>query len=487
MSIRLRLTLLSSAILACTLIAFTAGLYFTVSQVTRNVVEDMLRDEANRLINAKEWRYDRIVLPSSKFAAPLTYVQTLSVDGEVTDRTPNLGEVILPLSDEGLAAARQGKPWIEAAEVEERRLLIYTKPLEHQGRTVGLLQVARSLSEHDQSLQAVQMITLIAGSGVVLLAFGVGWVLSGLALRPIHRITRTAQAIGAQRDFGQRVSYTGPSDELGRLATTFNAMLTELQAAYRQLEQALQAQRRFVADASHELRTPLTTIRGNLALLQREPPISAEDRVAVLSDMVDECQRLIRLVNDLLILARADVGQPLRSEPVWVRALVDDLCRQVKLLAPDRTIQCANQLDAAVIGNRDALKQVLLILLDNALKYTPPQGTITVATALDGDRVTISVRDTGPGIAPAALSQIFERFYRGDSARTGQGTGLGLAIARALVEAQRGTLSVESSPDKGSVFTVSLPREGVASEPTGPTAPPGIRSGRPHLPVRTGN
>jgi signal transduction histidine kinase len=148
--------------------------------------------------------------------------------------------------------------------------------------------------------------------------------LAGAALRPIQHITETAQAIGAERDFGRRVEYAGPRDEVNWLARTFNAMLGELQGAYRQMEDSLQAQRRFAADASHELRTPLTTIRGNLGLLQREPPIAPEDRVAAINDMVDETERLMRLVNSLLLLARADAHQPLRARGS-VRAAVEML------------------------------------------------------------------------------------------------------------------------------------------------------------------
>ena len=154
------------------------------------------------------------------------------------------------------------------------------------------------------------------------MAFGVGWWLAGTALRPIKRITRTAQEIGAAQDFGRRVSYDGPPDEVGRLASTFNTMLSSLQAAYH-------TQRRFVADASHELRTPLTSIRGNLGLLKREPPIAETDRVAVIDDLVSESERLSRLVADLLTLARSDTGRPLRQEPVPLGPLVGDVIRRL--------------------------------------------------------------------------------------------------------------------------------------------------------------
>jgi two-component system OmpR family sensor kinase len=302
---------------------------------------------------------------------------------------------------------------------------------------------------------------LIVGSlFVVVLAFIIGWVLSGAALRPIQRITDTAHVIGAQHDFDRRVDYHGPPDEVGQLATTFNGMLNELQGAYRQTDQALQSQRRMVADASHELRTPLTTIRGNLGLLQRQPPISADDEAAVMTDLVDETDRLIRLVNDLLVLARSDTGRPLRSERVPIAPLVDDVCRQAGLLGAERIIVCEAVPEATVVGDRDAIKQVLLILLDNALKYTPAGGTITIGAAVADRVVALRIGDTGPGIAPESLPHIFERFYRSDQARTGSGAGLGLAIAKELIEAQHGEITVSSAIGKGSTFTATLPLAG---------------------------
>jgi two-component system OmpR family sensor kinase len=222
---------------------------------------------------------------------------------------------------------------------------------------------------------------------------------------------------------------------------------------------------------SHELRTPLTTIRGNLALLRREPAVSTEEEADILDDMADESDRLIRLVNDLLALAHAESGRQLQSETVWVKPLVEDVCRQARLLDPDRTITCAPLLDVAVVGDQDALKQVLLILMDNALKHST--GAITVTTAhLDpkglgdpsGLNVAISIRDTGPGIDPSALPHVFERFYRGDEARDRPGIGLGLPIAKALVEAQHGTITAESQVGQGSVITVSLPQAVIQGE-----------------------
>ena len=514
MSLRLRLTLLYSALLALTLIAFSAALYITVSRVTYGILEDTLAAEAKRLADPNRFQLYAIDYPAKRLAAPETYVQTRGFDGHIADRTANLGDASLPLADDGLRACQGGQAWTEIVPIDHGRLLVYSKPVYSHGGAAGIVQVARSLAEHDQSLGTLGSILTIGSSLVTIAAFGIGWVLAGAALRPINRVTLTAQAIGAERDFGRRVEYIGPNDEIGRLSTTFNAMLTELQAAYRQAEQSLQAQRRLVADASHELRTPLTTIRGNLELLRREPPIRADDRVAVLGDMVEECERLMRLVNDLLALARADAGRPLRIDVLPLKPLVEEVCRQARRLDSGRPIDTSGVRDVTVAANRDALKQVLLILLDNALKHTPVDGKISVEVTTDHrppttddggskieDRgskiedssvsagetrssilyplssnlpaavgrpspalsgaersVVVRVRDTGAGIAPEALPHIFERFYRGDTARTGEGAGLGLSIARTLITAQHGTIAVESTPGRGTTVTLTLPQ-----------------------------
>ncbi len=459
LSIRLRLTLLYSGILALTLIVLSLVLYVTMSRITLDTVQKTLADSAQSVVYARPFSFDRSPGDDRRhFAAPMTYFQVRAPDGSILNRSANLGSFDLPLSAEGLTAVQHGAAWTEIAPADEDRLLVYSKPLVNDGQLMGIVQLARSLADYDQSLDTLRNM-LIAGSLVaIVLAFGAGWVIAGAALRPIHRITDTAQAIGTHRDFERRVNYTGPADEVGQLATTFNAMLDELHDSYRQTEQALQAQRRLVTDASHELRTPLTTIRGNLGLLQRQPPIDEEDKTAVLTDMVDETNRLIRLTNDLLVLARSDAGRPLRREPIELQPLIDDLCRQANLLGTDRTIVCENELAATLLCDRDAVKQVLLILVDNALKFTPAGGTIIIGTAPADRSVAIRVADTGSGIEPQALPHIFERFYRADTARTGEGAGLGLAIAKELVEAQQGHIAVESSVDKGSTFTVTLPQ-----------------------------
>jgi signal transduction histidine kinase len=480
MSIRLRLTLLFTTILALTLIAFSTALYVTVDRTTTQVLQNGFSADMSRLLEWKDFRLDAVAnIPSGK-GKPLplnTYIQTLGLDGKLLDRTAMTtydGIELPPLSAAELDELRAHGYGFGDASIAGDRWLIYSRRCtDSQGRD-GIVQLARPLGSQGSALAALRRNMLIGGAIVIALAFGIGWGLSRVALRPINRIAETARTIEASRDVSRRVDYQGPQDEVGRLARTFNAMLGSLQASYEQTEAALQAQRRFVADASHELRTPLTTIRGNLALLGREPPISGEDRLAVLADMTEESERMSRLVDDLLTLARADAGRQLQVVPVALAPLLDDLARQARLLAPERSIGYAPPADAGVRvrANRDALKQIALILLDNALKHTPPGAAIELSAAVEHGQAAIAVRDNGPGLPPDVRAHLFERFYRADIARTRGGTGLGLAIAKALTEAQGGTIAAETSPGQGSVFTVRLPLEGGDQEPRTDSVPP---------------
>lgn len=456
MSIRLRLTLLYTAILALTLVAFSVALYFTLANVTEGVVQDGLEVEAQRIVSERSFSLQNVKAPNGP-ALPLTYVQTRDLNGTIIGKSFGYADFALPLDETRLARVVQGKPSLAIAWKETKRLMVYSAPVKQGNQIVGVIQVARSLADQDASLATLQRLLMIGCGVVPLLAFGIGWLLAGAALRPITRITATARTIGEQRAFDQRVQYNGPPDEVGTLAATFNGMLAALEGSFAQVRQSLHAQRRFVADASHELRTPLTTIRGNLDLLGRQPPIDPADRVAALQDTTGETDRMIRLVNNLFVLARADVGLSLRREVVALPPLLHAAVRQARLLAPERSITLVLVPNLAVCADPDALRQVLVALLDNARIHTAPDAAITIEASRQQNRVQISVRDSGPGIPHELLPQIFDRFVRGDPARTGEGAGLGLAIAKTLTEGMDGTLAAASEFGHGSVFTVELP------------------------------
>jgi signal transduction histidine kinase len=474
MSIRLRLTLLYTGILALTLVLLSIVLYTIQARSTLDSLKNDLRQSGDVFATTLLWRYFHPSPPEREPVRPppMTFenfsndqafqglrereiVRILSADGTLIASPFGVNEDALPLSSTGLAVLQSQNSWWEIASNADGRLLIYNIPVVADNQIISIVQIARPLAERDNSLAGLRTTLIVASLLTILTAFGIGWVLSGVTLRPIHRITQTAQEIANESDFSQRVNYQGPKDEIGQLAMTFNSMLARLQESYQQVSQTLKMQRDFVADVSHELRTPLTTVRGNLALLRREPPLPQEEQADVLDDLVDESDRLIRLVNGLLVLARADVGLSLIQEPVPVRPVVEEACNQARQLDQDREITEVVQ-DFVALGDKDALKQVLLILLDNAIKHTV--GSIEVSTELVDSQVIISVQDHGPGFPPDKLAHLFDRFYRGDVDPSVPGYGLGLPIAKALVEGQGGTIEIESQMGSGTIVKVSLPR-----------------------------
>jgi len=317
--------------------------------------------------------------------------------------------------------------------------------LEHTPGTVVVAQ-------EDVSNRIYRLILFALGLAGLSAALIGGWAIAGGALRPIARMTSTASTIAHSRDLSHRIATPRHHGELGRLATTFNDMLTSLETAY-------QAQQRFVADASHELRAPLTAIQGNLELIRRHPEMSPTDRDEALAEAEREAVRLTRLVADLLALARADAGVALRHQTVDLDAVALDAFRSAGQLAHDQELALDTLEPVQVIGDADRLKQLLLILLDNALKYTPSGGHVTIGLRQCVGGSEITVQDTGVGIAAEDLPRVFERFYRADPARSRDagGTGLGLPIARWIVEQHRGSIHIASVPGKGTTVTVSLP------------------------------
>ena len=299
---------------------------------------------------------------------------------------------------------------------------------------------------------------LIIGILLSLLAAGVlSWFVAGRALRPLDEMASTAEDIGRTQDLSRRLPAMAVDDEIGRLQRSFNQMLRQLEDAYLRLRSALSAQRRFVADASHELRTPLTTIRGNVGLLIKRDDITTEDRTAALHDIASESERMSRMVQDLLTLARADAGYHLEKFPLDLRPIVEDVSRQAQRLQPARQVELLDGQPSIVTGNADAIKQLLWILIDNAFKHTGDGGHVQVQLQPGGQWTSLVVSDDGPGIAQQDLERIFERFYQSDAARAGEGTGLGLAIARWIAREHGGRVYAANNPQGGARFTVELP------------------------------
>ncbi len=335
------------------------------------------------------------------------------------------------------------------------------------------IQTARSEQDIEQSLSDLRLLLLRGGAFVMALALVGGWCITRGALAAVRRMTKTAQSISVSQDFSKRVPSTSlfGRDELVTLADTFNQMLVRLEEVY-------ERQQRFIADASHELRAPITSIRCNLDLLAKAPDLPTEEVHAALTDARTETARMGRLVNDLLLLAHADATQHYdtsvandyknckkKMQEVDLDSLLLEVFRQYHPSSNDGQQQGPRLLlqhiaPVRVFGDADQLKQALVALLDNALKYTPYEGHVTLSLVTEDDNAVVKVSDTGIGILPEDIPLVFERFYRADRARTRNrgGSGLGLSIVQSIVQEHGGSIEVESTPGKGSAFTLRLPQ-----------------------------
>ncbi len=474
MSIRIRLTLWYVGLLALLLFVFGIALYATVYLASYQEVDRQLQQRANDIqaslstvltFQEDPWEVFRrggVFLPTADvFATADIFVQLATLDGKIMSRSENLGNQQLVIPQEQLERVKRGETVPSDFMVGRTRLRAYVAPIvTRSGQVVGFIQLAQSLRTVDSTLRDLAtLIIIIIAAGLATAAIG-GWFIAGGILEPIDRVTLAAQKITRARDLGRRIEVPVTIDEVGRLALTFNEMLARIEELFR-------AQQRFVADVSHELRSPLTAVRGNLDLLKRGAADDPAERAQVIDAIDSETARMSRLVSDLLLLARQDSGVPIARQPIELDTLLLEVYRQAQITAKGVKVTLGAEDQAIIVGDRDRLKQVLLNLVDNALKYTPQGGEVILGLTKDEAWVKIFVQDSGIGIAPDHIPNLFDRFYRVDKARSRDagGTGLGLAIAKAVVDAHNGKITVESALGKGSTFTVWLPLAETKSAP----------------------
>jgi heavy metal sensor kinase len=460
-SVRLRLTLWYVLLLAIILAAFSAGIYLTLRHNLYANLDDSIQNRANILLDIVRYEGNRPtlagVVSSDDPNQGESFVRVFDASGELSfDGSAVAGDV--PIDRRAVESALVGKTITRSVSVGEA-FRVRTMPIQRDGRISGVLEVGLSQGDVSETLQALLLIVGIAYPVTLLVASVGGVFLAERALAPVDRVTRLARRMSAE-DLSQRLNLRLPDDEVGRLAHTFDEMIARLDGAFRR-------QRQFTADASHELRTPLTAMKGQVEVALSRPREAAAYR-EVLQAVNEEVDRLIRLVGSLLTLAKADAGQiPIACEAVNLGELITAAVEQVRPVARQRHLELRVEHgpDVTLEADEDLLLQLLLNLLDNAVKYTPAGGQVTVGWGADGRHVDLWVRDTGIGIASEHLPRIFDRFYRADKARSRAegGAGLGLSICRWIVDAHGGSIFVESALGKGTAFTVKLPLNGDAS------------------------
>ena len=455
-TIKFRFTIWYLLVLAVLLTALSAGVYVYLSQSLYRNLDNSLELRSTQLCS-----FPTILesISQGEFQEELGEIVILCfyADNQSVQWSPP--GISIPLSHEFISQAIAGTGLftaIQTAEGEGLRLLAVPVNLGPPGPTPSLppslLIIARSTKQIDQALAGLVRTLLIAVPLALALAAGGGIFLARRALKPVDEIARTAQEI-EESDLSRRIN-VNTKDELGRLAATLNEMIGRL-------EKAFQRQKQFTSDASHELRAPLAVIEAESTLaLQKERPSSDYQRS--LENISQETRRMSSLIDQLLTLARADAGkEQWNFAEIDLGKLISNLSTDAEILCQEKGLnfQLGQTHDLVVKGDEARLRELFMNVLDNAIRYTPALGTVSLSLRRDGQMAVVAITDTGVGIPAEDIPFIFERFYRVDKSRSRAegGSGLGLAICRHIVEAHGGKIEVESQVGVGSTFSVWLP------------------------------
>jgi two-component system OmpR family sensor kinase len=394
------------------------------------------------------------------------FLMVLSADGTVRYSSGLLkgspprmpAAVVVEANEQGRSVATVAAPGAVSRDTDPPALRVVARKWS-SGSDSGIVVAGQTTAFPGNQLAGLRAFLVIAAIVTLIVVAIVSWLVAGRAVRPLVTLARTTEAIGLTGDLSKRLALSGAHDEVGRLTTSFNAMVARLESSQAELAAALAAQQRFVADASHELRTPLSTIRTNAEFLREHPDAAAEDRSAAIADVVTEAERMSRLVDGLLVLARADAGVAIERRPVDLRAVATEEARRFqppgRARAEPQGVAVTSDGSALVSGDPDALGRAVRILLENAFQHGSPPVAITIARR--DDRILLEVRDAGRGLPAGSEERVFERFYRADPARSGKGTGLGLSIARAIAQAHGGTIRAANAADGGAAIVIELP------------------------------
>ncbi len=480
--IRWRLTLVSLGLLALLLGALGGIILFTAEQALLSNTATALHNEAHLLTrNMKDHSFELALPPgpppgtlspslqtsvmilAQRLASPSTNATILSPQGDVIVSNNDFPFAPPPVMlsstriQRALNSGQDSNSYLLGNDTQNNRQLIVLIPLVSSHQTVAILQLSKPTASIDNFITTLRLILLLGVIGALGLATALTFPLVTAALRPLVDMERTSHRI-AEGALSMRIDTPVTNDEIGHLALSFNRMVAQLETAFKR-------QKQFVADVSHELRTPLTALSGSLEMLLMGADRGDTEATRRLArGMYAEVQRMHRLVEDLLALTRLDEGKIiLRKDTINVRTVIDKVYDQAQQLAHGQEIQSKVASDTPpVYADSDRLQQVLLNIVDNALKFTPSDGRVELSARGEKQAtVIIEVHDTGKGISPEALPHVFDRFYRADPSRSrfpqqAGGNGLGLAIAKELIEAQGGTITISSTLCEGTTVTIRL-------------------------------
>ena len=471
-SIRSRLTAWHVAVLGFFLILFSILLYVFLSKRLHESIDNSLKVSANVIQKAALLEYSRTPLPGLDlffdqflgYSNINKFYRIYDGSGHVDSRSKGIDASKFPLTQDAYSRATQGKMTYETFKlVPWHRVRVITMPVIRNDNLVNLIQVGTSLKAVEHTLKNLRIFLFTAIPCALILSTLGGRFMATRALKPVAEITSTAQDIAHGANLSRRIPIPEVQDEIGNLAHTFNEMMNRLEKSFNQVRQ-------FSSDASHELRTPLTVLKGQSELALSKPRSKAEYQ-EVLSSNLEEINYMSRVLEDLLILSKGDEGKvSLEKEPVELSSIVEEVSRQGEIFADEKEVKIilAYLEPVTILGDAHRLKQMVWILLHNAVKFTPSGGEIKITLQDLDDTVYFTIRDTGIGIPEQDLPKIFDRFYRVDKARSRMdgGSGLGLSICKHIVDRHHGTVDVESKLGEGTKFKIRFPKYEVAQRKT---------------------
>jgi heavy metal sensor kinase len=451
-----RLTLWYAGIF--TVISFLAFflLYFSIKSIIHDRTDRELAIEIAEFAslfatNDRDALINNINIEAEANGVEQMFLRLVTPEGEEITASNKAAWKEVGISAEALKRVEQGAgPVFETARLAERQESVRIAYGVISSGT--LLQIVKSLKDDEEFLEIISDIFIITLAVLMFPAALIGWFMAGRALRGVEEVTSTAMEI-SKGAIDLRVPVKARGDEIEQLATAFNAMLDRIRAL-------ISGMREITDNIAHDLRSPVARIRG-IAEMTLAEQATVDEHSAMAANTIEECDRLLEMINTMLDIAETEAGAvELRREDVDLAELARDASELFAPLAEDKGVTIVPETGSAVVvaGDRQKLQRMTANLVDNAIKYTPAGGRVTVSVRNGDETVELAVSDTGIGIPEQDLPRIFERFYRGDRSRSRAGSGLGLSLARAIAAVHGGSISVSSSSGLGSIFTVTLPR-----------------------------